>query len=760
MADQLDRLKAALADRYRIERELGSGGMATVYLAEDLKHERKVAVKVFRSELTAALGSERFFREIKITANLSHPHILPLLDSGRAEGRYGGKAVGEPAEFFYYVMPYVEGESLRDRLNREKQLSIDEALKITSQVASALSYAHSQGIVHRDIKPENILFQAGEAVVADFGIALAVDSAGGTRLTETGFSLGTPAYMSPEQVSGQQAIDGRSDTYSLACVLYEMLAGDPPFVASNPRAVLAKHMTDPAPPITTVRSSAPQPVAVALAKALGKAPADRFESAKAFVEALFVEMNVARPQMKSIVVLPFENLSPDPDNEYFSDGLTDEIIADLSRLQSLRVISRNSAMQLKGTDKNTRTIGRELNVQYVLEGTVRRAADRVRITAQLIDAENDAHLWAEKYDGVLEDVFDMQDRVSSSIVNALELALSPGEKKRVRERPIENVQAYQCYLRARHEVFQWTPDALARAMRHLQRAREIIGENVLLHSGLAYVCYQYSNLGLEHEQYIERSMQHANKALELDPESAEAHLVLGLLYQAFLADQARSFMHLKKALSINPDDAHALFWLCIGHSIVGRTEDAVPLWGRLKQADPLSSASYFDVFTDVFGGKIDQPVESLTHWLRMEPQNVAALVSVAWLLPICGHRDEACRLIDEYAKESPDVFHTAVSLLFKHAIEGDVLEFRRRMTDTVKHTARRDPQYSCMLADAYALAGMYDEALDWLENALNRGWVNYPFTAKYDPLLAPLRHEQRFQKIAERMKREWEEFEV
>jgi non-specific serine/threonine protein kinase len=309
-------------------------------------------------------------------------------------------------------------------------------------------------------------------------------------------------------------------------------------------------------------------------------------------------------------------------------------------------------------------------------------------------------------------------------------------------------------------VFQFTPDALARAMQHLQRACEIIGENALLQSGLAYVCYQYSNLGLEHEQYIARAMQHANEALVLDPESAEAHLVLGLLHQAFLGDPLRSFMHLKRALSINPDDAHTLFWLCVGHSIVGRTEDAVPLWKRLKEVDPLSSTSHYDVFTDVFGGSLDQPVESLTYWLRMEPQNLAALLSVAWLLPICGHRDEARRLIDEYATVESDVFYAAVSLLFKHAIEGNLPELRRRMTETVKRTARRDPQYSFMLADMHALAGMKDEALDWLENALNRGWFNYPFTVKYDPLLAPFHQEQRFQKIAERMKREWEEFEV
>jgi serine/threonine protein kinase len=280
LKEPLDSLKVALADRYRIERELGAGGMATVYLAQDPKHDRKVALKVLRPELAAQLGAERFVQEIKTTAALQHPHILPLFDSGTAGQQDGGTA------FLYYVMPYVEGEALRDKLDRETQLSIDEAVRITTEVADALDYAHRHGVIHRDIKPENILLHDGRPMVADFGIALAVSAAAGGRMTETGLSLGTPHYMSPEQATADKDITGRSDIYSLASVLYEMLAGDPPHVGSSAQQIIAKIVTEEAQPVTKLRKSVPPNVAAALAQALEKVPADRFESAKAFAGAL------------------------------------------------------------------------------------------------------------------------------------------------------------------------------------------------------------------------------------------------------------------------------------------------------------------------------------------------------------------------------------------------------------------------------------------------------------------------------------------
>jgi serine/threonine-protein kinase len=274
MTDAPTRLAAALSDRYRIERELGAGGMATVYLAQDLKHDRKVAIKVLRPELAAVIGAERFLHEIKTTANLQHPHILPLFDSGMVDGTV------------FYVMPFVQGETLRDRLTREKQLPIDDAVRITREVASALDYAHRHGVIHRDIKPENILLHDGQALVADFGIALAASSAGGSRMTETGMSLGTPHYMSPEQAMGEREITPRSDVYALGCVTYEMLTGDPPFTGSTAQAIVAQVITEDPKPPTLRRKTIPPEVEDAVLTALAKLPADRFATAAEFAGAL------------------------------------------------------------------------------------------------------------------------------------------------------------------------------------------------------------------------------------------------------------------------------------------------------------------------------------------------------------------------------------------------------------------------------------------------------------------------------------------
>ena len=403
-------LQDALADRYRIEGVAGAGGMATVFLAEDLKHHRRVAIKILSPELAAALGPDRFLREIEIAARLAHPHILPLHDSGVAAG------------LLYYVMPYVKGESLRERLRRETQLPLGEALRIAHEVADALSYAHAQGVMHRDIKPENILLQSGYAVVADFGIARAIEAAGTEQLTRTGIVLGTPVYMSPEQASGGRT-DARSDVYALGCVLYEMLAGQPPFVGPSAEAVIYQHLSVEAPPVTNLRAGVPARIVKLLHRALAKSPADRFPDAgrmaeelaraesapeddhrspagptrwiplaavvllAAIVVVLGLRMGLVASfpagvhgAIRSLAVLPLENVSSGGSQDYFVEGLTEELINRLSRIPSLRVISRTSVMSLTGLKLSVPEVAQRLHVDGVVEGSVARVGETVRVS--------------------------------------------------------------------------------------------------------------------------------------------------------------------------------------------------------------------------------------------------------------------------------------------------------------------------------------------------------------------------------------------
>jgi len=464
---------------------------------------------------------------------------------------------------------------------------------------------------------------------------------------------------------------------------------------------------------------------------------------------------------KSIVVLPFDNMSPDPGDAYLCDGLTEEIITDLSCCGPLRVISKNSARALKGTDKDTRTIARELDVQYVLEGSVRKAGDELRVTAQLIDAVGDEHLWAERFSGTMDGVFDMQERISCSIVDALNLRLSPDERRRLEERPIDNAQAYECYLRARQDTWHFTKEALDRARQHLQNGLDIIGENAVLLAGMGYVYSQYANIGLEHEEYIEKAEEYAQKVLVLDPDSPEAHLVLGFVHQAFKGDQRTALYHLRKALAGNPDDPHTLLWLLVGHTIVGKVDAAYPLAERLRRVDPLTPMSVWGTaFLDVMGGRFDVRTEQITQMYRQNPQNPGALFFCALWLAYCQRYEEARALLGDSELARPGSVFERGSLLLKLALDGETASFRDMLTVDFLKTTRRDAQFSYLIGGVHAFADLGSEAMDLLSNAVDRGFINYPFMAHHDPLLESIRGEPKFMKIAARAKHEWEHFDV
>ncbi len=478
-ADPTERLQSALSDRYRLERELGRGGMAVVYLATDLKHGRQVALKVLRPELTPALGPERFEREIAIAARLQHPHILGLHDSGSAAG------------MLYYAMPYVAGETLRARLRREVQLDVGEAVRLAGQVAEALAHAHAAGVIHRDIKPENILLSGGHALVADFGIARALDAAGGERLTETGLSLGTPCYMSPEQAMGGRVLDGRSDLYALGCMLYEMLAGEPPFTGPTTQTILARHAVDPVPSLRTVRPTVSAGLEAVVARALAKVPADRYASVSEFRAALDQTLHApaatitlpvptarrrprvvvlgltviataavvlsalawwrsrrteaaASPEIRSLAVESFENLTGDSGQVYLAKGITDQLEAELAQIGALRVVSLSD---IEGNTPALQAAGK-LGVDIVLAGSLQRAGSTLHITAQLKSVTTSQAVWARTFDGDMSTILQLQADVARAVAERIRVSLTPGERSKIAgSRPQVTPAAYEAYVR-------------------------------------------------------------------------------------------------------------------------------------------------------------------------------------------------------------------------------------------------------------------------------------------------------------------------
>ena len=648
MADLLGRLQEAVASRYRVLRELGAGGMAVVFLADDLRHRRRqVALKVLRPELAAQIGPERFLREIERAAGLNHPHIVPLLDSGEAGG------------FLYYVMPHMEGESLREKLTREKQLSLDDALQIAREVADALGYAHHHDVVHRDIKPENILLQSGHAVVADFGIARAITAEGGT-LTATGMAQGTPAYMSPEHAAGSGDLDGRSDLYSLGCVLYEMLAGQPPFTGP-PESLVYQHLSVESRPVTDLRPAVPNGVAAAIAKALAKTPADRFGTVTRFAEALAHREAAAMPPAppvptappahvastplvgspppgrrpwrlallgggvvvvavgallilrpgrqaptpaksvharSEIAVLPFQNLSGEGPHAYFAGGLHDELLTQLAKVAALKVISRTSVMGYQGTSKPLRQIADELRVGSVVEGSVQVVGERLRVNVQLIDAATDEHLWAERYDRMLDDAFAIQSEVAQRIVVAVGAALTSTEQGRLTAAPTANAEAYRLYLQGRE---YWTRPGYDRqdretAQQLYERALALDPDFALAHAALSQVhgqmfWWRYDPSAAR----AARQREEAEAALRLAPDLPQAHVAMGLAHYWGRHDYRRGLDEFAIALKGLPNDAELWRWIGGVHRRQGNWNEVLAAFERAAQLNPRDATLFYDL---------------------------------------------------------------------------------------------------------------------------------------------------------------------
>ena len=582
MSDSAVRLTAALSDRYRIERELGSGGMATVYLAHDLKHDRDVAIKVLRDDVIQTLGAERFLREIRMAAKLSHPHILPLFDSGQVD------------DALYYVMPMVRGESLRERLDRERMLPVADAVRIASEVAGALEHAHRSGIVHRDIKPDNILLQDGHALVADFGIGKALGAIDPEQATQTGISVGTPAYMSPEQASGD-AVDGRSDIYSLGCVLYEMLVGEQPFTGPTVQAVIAKRFAQTPADVTRLREGISRSVARAVQKALAREPMDRYDTAALFVTSLGATESVsakAAPPAQSLAVMPFVNRSGDADNQYFSDGLSEDLINALTSHAGLHVASRTSAFRFRGSELDIRDIGEQLNVSYVLEGSVRRAGFKLRVTAQLVSVSSGFQLWSERYDRELTDVFEIQDDIVASIVGALVPALmasGASTPPAVVRRQTENLEAYELYLKGRSYWHQRSPATVRVAIQCFEQAIGLDPNYALAYCGLAD-CYGILRVygWTRAEENRDNAAAAVSKAMALDAGLAETNFSLAFYTFYFERRWRDAARHFARARELGPRNSLIHLYSSLFYSIEGNSSEVHRLAQIAIDLDPLS----------------------------------------------------------------------------------------------------------------------------------------------------------------------------
>jgi serine/threonine protein kinase/Tfp pilus assembly protein PilF len=744
MAELLDRLDTALASRYRIERELGQGGMARVFLAHDLKYERAVAVKVLRPELAAEVGPTRFLREIQIAARLHHPHILPLYDSDTVGG------------LVYYVMPYIEGETLRHRLLRERQLPVEDALQIAREVSDALNYAHRAGVIHRDIKPANILLDSGHALVADFGIARAI----GTGESSTGHIIGTPAYMSPEQIEGVKELDGRSDVYSLGCVLFEMLVGEPPFKGTSVMSVIANRLSNPVPSARAQRDLVPEAIDWAVKKAMATLPADRFQTAAQFAEALGTPATVAiavgtaqamveavqvASTTKSVAVLPFENMSTDPENEYFSDGITDDIIAQLSKISALKVISRTSSMQYKKTTKKIAAIAQELGVEAVLEGSVRRAGQRVRIVVHLVEPRTEKHLWGETFDRQLADVFEVQSEVAQQITGALAATLSPEEKKRLDAKPTESAEAYNLCLLGRFHANKWAEADVQKGIEYFLQALEKDPSYGVAYAGLADA-YELLSIGFSSKppaEYLAQAKAMALKALELDDTLAEAHTSLGYARWLSDLDWSGAEREFKRALEIKSSYVMAHEWYAEYLAALGRHDEAVAEIRKAQQLDPLAVPVTRAVgWVLYFARRYDDALNELQKALAMDPKFVGARLVLWWVYVAKGQPEKA--VADIQIQLAQPGLGTLKKLMLAYAqAAGGNREDATGLLWELEAKLVGDNRLALMSALVFTLLDMQDRAFEQLERAFQQREPGLLFL-KVAPWADPLRSDPRY----------------
>ena len=775
-----DTLQQALGDAYQLERELGGGGMSRVFLATDAALGRRVVVKVIAPELAAGVNLERFKREIQLAARLQHPHIIPVLSAGQVR-------TSADDVLPYYVMPFVASESLRARLADRGPLSLSEVVSVLRDVAKALEYAHANGVVHRDIKPDNVLIAGSAAAVLDFGIAkaLAAATTGGVRferidddgvepspqaLTQLGSSIGTPAYMAPEQAAGDPSIDHRADFYALGCTAYELLTGRPPFANRSVAALFAAHLAEAPIPVTSHRADVPPALAALVERCLAKDPDARPSGAADIVRVLDLaagESLASTPRTSAtatradsraaIAVLPFANLSPDANDEYFADGLTDELITDLSAIRTLRVTARGAVIRLKGSAKDHDAIARELGVRYVVTGSVRRAGDGIRVTASLHDANADAVLWTDKINGPLGDVFAIQERIAGRIAGGLRLTLSVDEQRRLREHPVTDLRAYEYLLQARHALWTFATPALDRARILLESALAIVGDNAQLYAALGQVHMNYIETGqpgaAEHFTLVE---QYAAKASDLEPESAPVLWLRGAIRWKH-GEIRESIQLLERARALDPSNAELITFLAYVYLLAGQDDRAWDAAEESTRLDPLTPLlQCMPGFCHWLAGRPAAALPYYHKFLAMDPTNPAAHLFLVVILRVTGNTDEAAARGESLQRQFPGTIFGALGAAYAFAIRGRRDDARAAVTPELLGAVQRVEFIARLVAQFFVLIGDADAAVDALEHSVRLGMSHYPFLSRHDPLLGTLHGHARFEHLLDVVRTRWE----
>lgn len=783
---------------YTILREIGRGGMACVFLANDARHRRQVALKLLHRDASYVLGGDRFRREIEVVAQLQHPHILPLYDSGESEGR------------LYYVMPYVAGETLRARLAREGQLPLDDVRRFAAEVGAALDHAHRRGVVHRDVKPANILLYEDHATIADFGIAHRVLDETGATLTAPGVVIGTPAYMSPEQALGHQGLDARSDVYSLGCVVYEMLAGEPPFRAATTSALLSQHLTAPAPSILTARPDLPPAVVDVLRRALAKDPPERFPSTREFVQALDAALTSHRadpaasttgptpnavrgepaptaaraadtplPARRrvawqavaaaavvlavvaafaatrlrsreggppSIAVLPFANISPDPANEYFSDGVTEEITGALAQLGRIRVAPRTSAFAYKGRTGDLREIGRVLGVSRILEGSVRRDADRVIVHARLYDATTGEPLWTSKFERDWSSMLALQSEIADTIAAQLQLNLLPRERARIAERHTVQADAYDEYLRGRYLFDLRTAASMTQAVVHFKRALAIDSTYARAYAGLAdsYGILAWTGSGSPSTLFAQADSA-AQRALQLDSTLAEAYVSLGIIATFHRWDWEAADRATARAIALDSTLSQAWFFRSWHLVAAGRLPEALASLERSRQLEPLLLITNARVGTVLsWMDRYASADSALRRTLEIDAAYPIAKLQLARTLSVQERHAEAIAALPPDSVQFGSYESGIAGWVYARAGQ------RERALAAARALESRPSVPAEGVAAIYAALGETELALTWLERAVDARGVGLIFLV-VEPIYDTLHDHPRFKRVVQRI---------